>query len=197
MKTDNLHTEQLLWLAVDHLEQGIALFDHGLQCLLRNQPMLRILAQFNLISRDDLTPDPTIIEIPTVILNELKNYRVLLREQGNAARHLKQLTSPAGQPFFLSIHSIVHQGELFYLVQLTAHRARKVQLQEILRKEKGLTDQEARVVQEIWNGLSIQEIADLLHLSPATIKTHLQAVFNKFGVHRQVELLALLQKLIH
>jgi len=196
MKSENLRTEQLLWLVVDNLEHGVAFFDHTLKCLLRNQPMLRILAQFNLLSKDDATPDPAVLEIPAVIQEELKKFRAALREQEGIPRRLVRLTSPAGQAFFLTIYSIVHQGEHFYIALLHAQRLRIERLHEILRQEKGLTDQETRIVGEIWNGLSIQEIADKLHLSPATIKTHLRAIFDKLGVHRQVELMALLQKLI-
>ena len=55
----------------------------------------------------------------------------------------------------------------------------------------GLTPSERRVLAGIAQGITISEIAARLHVGPATVRTHLLRVFDKTGVHRQPELVAL------
>ncbi|NPA26541.1 MAG: response regulator transcription factor [Chloroflexi bacterium] len=45
-----------------------------------------------------------------------------------------------------------------------------------------LTDQEVRVLRLIAQGMSNQEIADRLHISLNTVKTHIKHIFSKLGV---------------
>ena len=41
-------------------------------------------------------------------------------------------------------------------------------------------------------GQRVKDIADALYLSPSTVRNHLTAIYRKFGVHSQAELLATL-----
>lgn len=63
---------------------------------------------------------------------------------------------------------------------------------ELLRRVFGMTDAEASVALCVLNGDGLKPIAERLHLSPATVKTHLQHVFDKTNTHRQAELVRLL-----
>ena len=56
----------------------------------------------------------------------------------------------------------------------------------------GLTRAEARVALAISSGNTVAETAQLLKLSPNTIKTHLRHVFTKTATERQAELAGLI-----
>ncbi len=55
----------------------------------------------------------------------------------------------------------------------------------------GLTGGEKRILEQILNGLTIQETAERLAISKSTVRTHLLHIFDKTGVRRQAELVAL------
>lgn len=57
----------------------------------------------------------------------------------------------------------------------------------------GLTDAEAAVLNSIVSGRTTAEAAQTLDISIATVKTHLQHLFDKTGVRRQADLVALVQ----
>ena len=58
-----------------------------------------------------------------------------------------------------------------------------------------LSRKEAQVAEYIAQGLSSQEIADLLFVSVNTIKTHTKNIYRKLGVHRRVRAVDQLRKL--
>lgn len=58
----------------------------------------------------------------------------------------------------------------------------------------GLTGGELRVVLTMAPGLTPQEAADVLGIGIHTVKTHLQRVFQKTGMYRQADLIALLMR---
>jgi DNA-binding CsgD family transcriptional regulator len=63
-------------------------------------------------------------------------------------------------------------------------------------KELGdLTARQREVVVRLIAGERVSEIAREMFLSPSTIRNHLTAVFQKFGVHSQVELISILKDL--
>jgi DNA-binding CsgD family transcriptional regulator len=66
---------------------------------------------------------------------------------------------------------------------------------EQLRAIFGLTRAEAAVAAEVGNGFSPQEIADKLHVSLPTVRTHLRHIFSRTQVRGQVELVRLLAAL--
>ncbi|MBV2149998.1 helix-turn-helix transcriptional regulator [Sphingobium sp. AS12] len=58
-----------------------------------------------------------------------------------------------------------------------------------------LTDAETRVLESITQGSSVGSAARALGVSMATVKTHLQHIFDKTGVRRQADLVALVASL--
>ncbi|OBI20980.1 hypothetical protein A5714_07565 [Mycobacterium sp. E2462] len=62
----------------------------------------------------------------------------------------------------------------------------------LLRRAYALTEAEAAVALLALEGHGVKHISEKLSLSLATVKTHLQHVFDKTGTHRQAELVRLL-----
>lgn len=60
---------------------------------------------------------------------------------------------------------------------------------EGFRAAFGITDREAEVIALVAEGLSNQQIADRIHVSLATVRTHLYNVFRKTGARSRVDLL--------
>ena len=65
----------------------------------------------------------------------------------------------------------------------------------LLRTRFYLTSKEAQVVEMLSEGLTLTAIADTLQVSLNTAKTHLQSAFRKTGTRRQLELVALFNRL--
>jgi DNA-binding CsgD family transcriptional regulator len=62
----------------------------------------------------------------------------------------------------------------------------------LLRRLYQLTRAEADVALRVMHGADLKEISDRLSISLATVRTHLQRVFDKTDTHRQAELVRLL-----
>ena len=54
-------------------------------------------------------------------------------------------------------------------------------------RAEGVTDRESQILAFITQGLPNARIAELVHLSPNTVKTHIRAVYRKIGVSNRVE----------
>jgi DNA-binding CsgD family transcriptional regulator len=67
-------------------------------------------------------------------------------------------------------------------------------LGEAFAKLYGLTKAELRVALHLWHGLTLQEVGKTLFISGETVKTHLKHIFQKTGICRQVDLLALMSR---
>jgi DNA-binding CsgD family transcriptional regulator len=63
---------------------------------------------------------------------------------------------------------------------------------QALRRLYGLTSTEAEIALRVLDGTGLGPIADELSVSLATVRTHLQHVFDKTDTHRQAELVRLL-----
>ncbi len=62
-----------------------------------------------------------------------------------------------------------------------------------LRIEFGLSERETEIIQLIINQLETKEIAERLHLSPLTVKTHRKNIYSKLKVHNVAGLTGLLR----
>jgi DNA-binding CsgD family transcriptional regulator len=81
------------------------------------------------------------------------------------------------------------------LVLIIDPNARNLAAATALQAGFGLTAAEARVATLIGSGLSGPQAAQVLGVSPATVKTHLGRCFEKLGVRSQVELARMLSAL--
>ena len=62
----------------------------------------------------------------------------------------------------------------------------------LVRRLYRLTEAEAQVALRVMHGANLKQVAEELSISHATVRTHLQHVFDKTGTHRQAELVRLL-----
>ncbi|HZA41604.1 MAG TPA: helix-turn-helix transcriptional regulator [Actinomycetota bacterium] len=59
-----------------------------------------------------------------------------------------------------------------------------------------LSPRQREIIFRLVAGERVSEIAQAMHLSPSTVRNHLSAIFRKFGVHSQVELVSVLRVLV-
>ena len=64
------------------------------------------------------------------------------------------------------------------------------ELAPLIAAAYGLTDRERLVTEHVARGLSTNEIASQLFLSPYTVQDHLKSIFEKTGVSARGELVA-------
>jgi DNA-binding CsgD family transcriptional regulator/PAS domain-containing protein len=74
------------------------------------------------------------------------------------------------------------------LVLIIDPTTRNLAAASALQATFGLTSAEARVATLVGSGLNGPQAAQVLHISPATVKTHLARCFAKMGIRSQVEL---------
>ena len=84
----------------------------------------------------------------------------------------------------------VARGETVLAPQIQAALAGEIQRHADLRERPALSEREREVLVRIADGLSAPEIGAQLHLSPATVKTHLQSLYDKLGVSERAAAVA-------
>lgn len=86
----------------------------------------------------------------------------------------------------------VHAGEVYLFPTVTkkllADYLRHVEAGSAVDTYDGLTDREREVLSMIASGMTGPQIAEELHLSPHTIRTHRDHIMEKLGLHSRTEL---------
>jgi two-component system, NarL family, nitrate/nitrite response regulator NarL len=75
----------------------------------------------------------------------------------------------------------VASGEVVMGAEIQNSIAQEIRMRAPVEKNP-LSDREREIVELTADGHSVAEIAERLYLSPATVKTHLQRVYQKLGV---------------
>jgi DNA-binding CsgD family transcriptional regulator len=75
-------------------------------------------------------------------------------------------------------------------VAITLRAATSDEVLDILCRAYDLTPREAELARHIVNGLSTQQIAERLYITPYTVKDHLKAMFRKVGIGTRGELVS-------
>ena len=104
--------------------------------------------------------------------------------------NLSTLTVPAGQTGGpLTVHlfrDVTATKELLGLVQERLARPGTAEPTTDV-----LTRREAEILRMIATGVSTKAAADKLHVSPATVRNHVQNILGKLGAHRRLEAVAI------
>lgn len=101
-----------------------------------------------------------------------------------------RIRSSAGR--WLSVHASCLRGTdgTPGFTALTIEPAKSAQIAPIIVEAYCLTPREQEITRAVARGLSNQEIAAELYLSPFTVRDHLKAIFTKVGVSSRGELVA-------
>jgi DNA-binding CsgD family transcriptional regulator len=70
------------------------------------------------------------------------------------------------------------------------HRFASVPNPDVFPQLRTLSPRQWEILRRLLNGERVPTIASALFLSPSTVRNHLSAIFGRFGVHSQAELLA-------
>lgn len=116
---------------------------------------------------------------------------------------LAPLTGPDGRRYVLQIHPVPGRArEIFLSASAVAVLIERDRGPAAIRTDPGavrdlfgLTDREADVACLLAGGLGLPAIAETLGISPDTARTYLKYAFEKIGVGRQAELVALIMRL--
>ena len=86
-----------------------------------------------------------------------------------------------GEPLF-DVH------ETSRLLRLLRHRRHQESTER--QRANRLTPRQVEILQLMADGFSPQQIAERLHMSPLTLRTHVQNILTRLGVHTKLEALA-------
>ena len=91
---------------------------------------------------------------------------------------------------WLLMHAALLEGDQPGSVAVMLHPAKQPEIASLIVQAYGLSKRERAVIRLVLAGLSTQEMADDLCVSPYTVQDHLKAVFAKVGVHSRRELVS-------
>jgi DNA-binding CsgD family transcriptional regulator len=104
--------------------------------------------------------------------------------------NLSTLTVPAGQPGGpLTVHLFRDVTATKELLGLVRERLTAPAVAEPTRES--LTRRELEILRMIATGVSTKVAADTLHVSPATVRNHVQNILGKLGAHSRLEAVAM------
>ena len=68
-----------------------------------------------------------------------------------------------------------------------SHRGPEFELNDAAMRSLGITKREHAVLEQLASGQSNKEIANVLHVSPNTVKTHVAKLYEKLDVNQRVQ----------
>lgn len=184
--------EQALAMALDAVPVGVMLLSPALEVLHANQCARAIVGR----NRGLEFRNETLIAVDKHLHEKLKSI-----VQGAAAKARAGNSAETGAMFIKApkareqievVVSGFNTGRdedpcvITYVFDTSSQRRTSY---EVLTKLYGLTQSEAKLVQLLVNGLTIDDAALELAISVNTARTHLKHVFHKTGINRQTELI--------
>lgn len=176
---------------LDHLDRGVIVLTGAGQLVDANRPARQLLdAGIGLAIRNDrLTFAAPRLESRFMRLLESRRQGRVPKgvtgriDLGDRSQPLRVLVSPISVADCDSVAFLVFVYKGPMGTRISA---------DVLRELYQLSRAEADVTVSLFRGLSVEQTARELNLSPNTIRTHLKHVFTKCGVQSQAELLHLL-----
>ncbi len=99
-----------------------------------------------------------------------------------------RIQAPSGQ--WLVLHGSLLETSSGLRTAIIVEAARPPEIAPLIAEAYGLTEREREITRRIVQGLSTNDIAETLYLSPYTVQDHLKAIFEKVGVNSRRELAA-------
>jgi len=158
---------------IRRLTPDVAILDENMPGLLGNEVL-------QAISRDKLSTR-------VVMLSASLDSAVVFRAVANGVR--AYLTKDADRATICDAVAAVARGQTVLAPEVQAGLVDEVRLRE--RDDRpALSPREREVLEQTANGRSAPEIARELHISTATVKTHLHNVYEKLGVSERAAAVA-------
>ncbi|WP_196772755.1 helix-turn-helix transcriptional regulator [Mycobacterium colombiense] len=180
---------------IDAMRHGIAIVDAGCDVVHLNTAARRILT-----AEDGMTLRGRRIESTRMSCNDELQAGVAAacgaRQAGVRSGDSLAISRPSGKrPYVLHLvplGNVENSCGAKALVVIIDPERELEPPRALIRRLFDLTNAEADVALRMLRGDGVKPIADDLELSAATVKTHLQHIFEKTGTHRQAELTRLL-----
>jgi two-component system, NarL family, nitrate/nitrite response regulator NarL len=159
--------------AISTTEPDVALIDGALDELTAEQVL-------NAVGRDRIGTRVMIIAAdpdPELVYSALANGAVAYLTKDADARELCEAISA------------VARGRTVLAPQLQSGIAAEIRLRAV-RERPFLSDRESEILKLVAEGLTAPQIGRTIHLSTATVKTHLQHLYDKLGVSERAAAVA-------
>lgn len=153
-------------------------------------------AKVDIVVLDIILPDSSGIDVAKRLREEHPDIKILVLSVDCREETFMQLMSVGIEGFLsksapeekiLEAVKALHDGKAYY------SRPEEILERDILiaaqaRKHEALTDREYDIMLALCKGLSCQEIAQQMFISPKTVDNHKQHIFAKLGIHNVVQL---------
>ena len=124
--------------------------------------------------------------LATITTRKKRHALVGLYGQGTTSRYGYMVAAEDLPAAFNLQNKDVHAGFLIAPSDVSTHARR------VLQTSFGLTPSESEICQQLNSGLQLKQIAQVLKISPNTVRNHLQAVFEKTKINRQGDLILMM-----
>lgn len=104
-----------------------------------------------------------------------------------------KVTAPTGRGFY--VRARVLPDSTGVLIAITRSVIREHELREFLNARFGLSAQHSKIIGHLRRGLSNQEIAREMNLSPVTVKHYVSEILTALGARRRTEIVAIIENL--
>jgi DNA-binding NarL/FixJ family response regulator len=209
-----INTQKIKILIVD----DHTLFNDGLATMLKNDSSLWVVGQvYNskdaLYSVQKLAPDIVLLDFNMPYLNGLQVTELLLKSHPelkilvlsmyNEIRFTEDFRKAGAKGYILktadlitlteAVHKVAEGGSCFENGNTSVESVSNHSDDDFVKKYK-LTPREIEILQQIKKGLTSQQIADRIFVSPLTVETHRKNIHFKLGIKGQNELFRWLLK---
>jgi DNA-binding NarL/FixJ family response regulator len=173
-------------------------FDSTLQVLSEQEDLDILLLDLHMPGNGDLYGLIRIREdypsLPIAVVSGSEDVNIVSKVMGYGAMGFIPKSS-SSDDIANAINQIL-EGDIWLPVDLK-HKVAEIQGEdrEIAAQVASLTPQQYRVLQYLHEGLLNKQIAYELHISEATIKAHITAIFRKLGVYNRTQAVLIAAKL--
>jgi DNA-binding CsgD family transcriptional regulator len=134
-----------------------------------------------------ISPEPASGGLPQIV--NAVAYRALLATQGSG-EGMARARVPTAAGRWIVLHGSLFGDATEGKVAIIIEPARSPEIAPLIVEAYGLSGREREVTRLVLHGLSTDEIANELHISPWTVQDHLKSIFEKMGVHSRREVAA-------
>ena len=188
------------------------LFNDGLAAMLKSDSSLLVVGQvYNskeaLYFVQKLTPDIVLLDfnmpyldglaITKLVIASFPLQKILILSMYNETRYVEDFRKAGAKGYMLktagvneltqTIHKVV-EGDVCFDTLLSVSKTESVHLNDDFLKRYRLTPREMEILKHIKTGLTSNQIAEIMFVSPLTVETHRKNIHFKLGIRGQNEL---------